>query len=334
LILLNIFFDDFLSTQQQCLHLFHKSQDKDGEHILACETKDFVEIGIKADVFYRITDAEKVLLIVGKDHVLPLVRETSIATLNSIIRNTSLQEVAQSKEVSAKSQKSQPQQEGQPKPLFFDKVHDEFISKLHDTFMERYGIEICNIRIESFKVMNVELSRNISQQALVTTQTETQLTNLASQTEIATAQQRRDADVARIKAEGEATKLTTETQAKNKATMETAKAEAESTLIQARAQAQALELKAEAESKAILVKAEAEAKRADMLQKTALGPQISMMQLYADMVKTSLKDVPKTIYLPADAAHNPFSFFNLQQGNQMDFGFLNTTNTDKKTFRT
>jgi regulator of protease activity HflC (stomatin/prohibitin superfamily) len=31
-----------------------------------CETKDFVEIGLKADVFYRIADPEKVLLIVGK----------------------------------------------------------------------------------------------------------------------------------------------------------------------------------------------------------------------------------------------------------------------------
>ena len=34
--------------------------------MLVCETKDFVEIGIKADVFYRIGDAAKVLLVVGK----------------------------------------------------------------------------------------------------------------------------------------------------------------------------------------------------------------------------------------------------------------------------
>lgn len=314
-------FQGFLSTQQQCLHLV---QPKDKERdLLTCETKDFVEIGIKADVFYRIANAEKVLLIVGKDNVMPLVRETSIATLNAIIRSTSLAEVAQSKEVTAKSEKNHVENvsgSAPSAPLFFDKVHDEFISKLHDSFIDRYGIEICNIRIESFKIINQELAANISKQALVTAQTETQLANLASQTEIATAQQRRDADLARIKAEGDAMKLKLETESKSKATMELARADAEATLTQAKAQSQALELKAEAEAKAILLKADAESKRADMLSKTALGSQISMFQLYADMVKGSMQGVEKVIYLPTDAANNPFSFMSLQQGGMQNFG--------------
>lgn len=97
--------------------------------------------------------------------------------------------------------------------MFFDKVHDEFISKLHDSFMEKYGIEITNIRIESFKIMNQELSNNISKQALVTAQVKysnvdwfltlrLKINLLIWQTEIATAQMKRDAEVNRIKAEG------------------------------------------------------------------------------------------------------------------------------------
>jgi len=274
-------------------------------------------IGIKADVFYRISDAEKVLLVVGDSNIITLVKETSIATLNSIVRSTSLAEVAQNKEIVAKSEVAHNQQQakiGGSNPLFFDKVHDEFISKLHDSFMDRYGIEICNIRIESFKILNQELQNNISKQALVTTQTETQLTNLASQTEIATAQQRRDAEVAKIKAEGDATKLKTETDAKNNATMETSRAEAESTLIQARAQAQALEMKAQAEAKAILLKAEADSKKADMLQKTQLGGQMTMFQLYSDMVKNSMGNVDKIIYIPPELGSNPYAFLNMQSG--------------------
>jgi len=309
-------FQGFLSTQQQCLHLVHDStsKKKDGLNLLICETKDFVEIGIKADVFYRIADAERVLLVVGDSNVTTLVKETSIATLNSIIRSTSLAEVAQNKEILAKSEKQHFQQSGRSNPLFFDKVHDEFISKLHDNFMERYGIEICNIRIESFKILNQELANNISKQALVTTQSQTQLTNLASQTEIATAQQRRDAEVARIKAEGEAIKLKTETDARNNATMETSRAEAEATLIQAKAQAQALELKAQAEAKAILLKGEAESKKADLLQKTTLGGQMTMFQIYSDMVKSSMNCVDKVIYLPPELASNPFLFNGIQGG--------------------
>eukprot|EP01117_Protostelium_nocturnum_P011094 TRINITY_DN4026_c0_g1_i1.p1 TRINITY_DN4026_c0_g1~~TRINITY_DN4026_c0_g1_i1.p1 ORF type:complete len:725 (+),score=259.13 TRINITY_DN4026_c0_g1_i1:386-2560(+) len=335
-------FHSFLSTQQQCLHLVHTAANNEDEQLedynerkkngpkkkadrpnaehLSCETKDFVEIGIKADVFYRISDAEKVLLVVGKDSVVPLVRETSIATLNAIIRSTSLAEVAQSKEVNATSERRFNKSEDRPPPgpsapMFFDKVHDEFISKLHDNFHDRYGIEITNIRIESFKIINAELAENISKQALVTTQTETQLANLASGTEIATAQQRRDADVARIKAEGASIALKTETDARNRQIMEVAKADAEAALIAAKAQAQALELKAEAEAKAIILKAEAESKKAQMLNSTPLGGQLTMFQMYANMVKESMAGVEKVIYLPADAANNPFSFMSLAQGN-------------------
>jgi len=306
-----------LSTQQQCLHLTHQNLsasakaarnksnapdvDVSTEDYLTCETKDFVEIAIKADVFYQIDDAEKVLLIVGKGNVSSLVRETAIACLNSIIRSTSLAEVAQSKEVNAKSQKKEGQQ-------FFDKVHDEFISKLHDSFNEHFGINISNIRIESFKLLNSDLSLNISKQALLTAQTESQLANLAGQTEIATAQQKRDAEVAKIRAEGDATKVRTEVDAKNRATMETAKAEADSTLIKARAEAQALEFRAEAEAKAIALKAEAEAKRSEMIAKTPIGSQLAMFQVYADMIKSSTAGVQKVVYMPVDNANNPLNF--------------------------
>ena len=51
-----------------------------------------------------------------------------------------------------------------------DMVHDEFISRLHDNFKKLYGIEIANIRVESFKIMNAELADNISKQAIITAQ--------------------------------------------------------------------------------------------------------------------------------------------------------------------
>jgi len=312
-------FDGFLSTQQQCAHLVDSKDKKDGKEkkILTCETKDFVEIGIKADVFYKIEDPEKVLLVVGKDNIAQLVKETAIATLNSIIRSTALREIAQNKEVTAQSQKKLENQAAgfaPSAPMFFDKVHDEFISKLHDTFLEHYGISVTNIRIESFHILNQELASSISKQAMTTAQTETQLANLASQTEIATAQQQRDADVARIKAEGEAVKLKTETDAKNRSVLEIAKAEADANVIRAKSEASAVELRAQAEAKSILLRGEAEAKRAELLANSPLGPQIQMYQMYADMVKNALGGVEKVIYMPVEMANNPLNFWAMQQG--------------------
>lgn len=49
-------------------------------------------------------------------------------------------------------------------------VHDEFIARLHDNFKKTYGLEIANIRVESFKIMNSELADNISKQAIITAQ--------------------------------------------------------------------------------------------------------------------------------------------------------------------
>jgi regulator of protease activity HflC (stomatin/prohibitin superfamily) len=82
-----------------------------------------------------------------------------------------------------------------------------------------------------------------------------------------------------------------------------------------------LELRAQAEAKAILLKGDAEAKRADMLQKTSLGGQISLFQLYSEMVKSSMSGVEKVIYLPTDSGNNPLGFMSMMQGGVPNLGF-------------
>merc|ERR1711959_235213 len=125
-------------------------------------------------------------------------------------------------------------------PFFFDRAHDEFMGRLHDDFLERYGIEISNIRVASCKIMDPELSASISKQALVTAQTENQLANLKGQTEIATAEQERQARVAQIAAEQEARALKVTTEAQNKAQLEKAEAGAKSQAFSANQAADAL----------------------------------------------------------------------------------------------
>lgn len=59
-------------------------------------------------------------------------------------------------------------------------------------------------------------------------------------------------------------------------------------------------MKAAAEAKAILLKADAEAKRAEMIQKTTLGGQLAIFNVYAEMVKASMQGVEKVVYLPSE----------------------------------
>jgi len=333
-------FVNFLSTRQQLTPLTDaapipraeaKNKQKEGEResagnngYLRCDTKDFVEIGIKAAVFYRIGDPEKALLTIGdSDAIEKLVKETSIATLQVIVRSTALNQVAQSKNIHAVSsddheqqqqQQHQSQSSNKPSaPLFFDMVHDEFISRLHDNFKKLYGIEIANIRVESFKIMNAELADNISKQAIITAQTENRLANLEGQRQIATAEMERDSAVTMIQAQAKAAQLATEVQARNTAAIADAQSKAQAAKIVASGEAESLLIKAEAEAKAIELKAAAEKKRAQDLGATALGSQLAILAVQSDMVTKSMSGVSKIIYLPSNAslAQTPLQLFGM-----------------------
>jgi len=282
---------------------------------------------LKACVFYKISDPEKGLLAVGDEKAIAkLIKDTSIATLQSIMRSSGLNQVAQSKHVHAKvAEVEAPETETPSAPLFFDKVHDEFIFHLHDTFYKMYGIEIANIRIESFKIMNNALADNISQQAIITAQTETKLANLEGQREIATAEMEREAEVTRIKTQAAAKQLAMEAETRNNTIVAEAKAKAASAKIVAQGEADSLLIKAEAEAKAIELKAAAERKRAEELSATALGEKLALLNVQAQMVTQSMQGVQKVIYLPSNAslAQTPLQLFgnvNTQSFEESAFG--------------
>jgi len=305
------YFDSFLSTQQVALRLIDPT---DGDDFFVAETKDFVKVGICADVFYSITDASKTVVKVGKEGVKELVMETAVGVLTNIIRSTALNEIAQSQAKDCSSIKAaedsaaDASKNGRPSaPMFFDRAHDEFISRLNDDFVDRFGIEIANIRFASCKIMDKELSASISKQAIVTAQTENQVANLKGQTEIATAEQTREARVAQIAAEQEARALKVQTESQNKAKLEKAEAEAKSKAVyvaqqnealitKARAEAEAIKLKAEAEAEGIRIRARAEAERAELLGNTPLGAQLALLQLWAGTVEKSNEGIEKVVY--------------------------------------
>jgi len=329
------YFDSFLSTQQIAMRLADASG---GEDLIVAETKDFVKVGICADIFYSIADAAKTIMRVGKDGVQTLVMETAIGTLTNIIRSTALNEIAQSQSAAADAPSMKKTEEeikaaqatGQPSaPFLFDRAHDEFLARLHDDFLDRYGIEISNIRVASCKIMDKELSASISKQALVTAQTENQLANLKGQTEIATKEQERQARVAQIGAEQEARALQVSTESQNKAQLEKAEAqakakafivnqEADALIAKARAEAEAIRLRAEAEAEGIRTKAKAEAERAELLSKTPLGSQLALLELWAGTVEKSNEGISKVVYCDpsvqlAAGGGNPLNLLGLGQ---------------------
>jgi regulator of protease activity HflC (stomatin/prohibitin superfamily) len=308
-----------------------------------CETKDLVKVGLRADVFYSIEDPEKCINKIDTDELEDLVRETAVATLTNIIRSTALNEIAQSKQVSAGGVAggltvlpSAPGESGEQGPAksmsaFFEKAHDEFLDKLHDDFMFRYGVDIANIRIESFKIMDTELSDQISKHALTTAQIENEMANLEGNSLISTTRERTAAAVKNISSVAEAQSRKVITDAENERKIQAAQAEAEASKIRARAkaeaeaesiltkakaEAEAIRLKAAAEAEAIRLKAAAEAERAELLSKTNLGMQEALLRIYSDIVIESNRGVEKVIYMdPSVNRDSPFAIGSLQNLN-------------------
>lgn len=273
--------------------------------------------------------------------------ETAISTLTNIVRSTCLKEIAQS-EVSSFDSGKQDVEEirnaqalGASAPLFFDKAHDEFLKRLENDFKARFGIHISNVRIESFKIMDNELSGFISRQAISTAETENRLSNLKGQTEIATVEKERDARVQQIQAEQEARALKINTESQNKAQLDKAKANAEAltfktdqenkALIEkAKADAEAVRLKANAEAEAIRTKAKAEAERAQLLSQTPLGAQLALLSVWSETVEKSNEGVSKVVYCDPSvqmaAGGNPLGLMGLGSL-QTDLNRLSTLGT-------
>eukprot|EP01112_Ceratiomyxa_fruticulosa_P011686 TRINITY_DN3196_c0_g1_i2.p1 TRINITY_DN3196_c0_g1~~TRINITY_DN3196_c0_g1_i2.p1 ORF type:complete len:671 (-),score=99.89 TRINITY_DN3196_c0_g1_i2:125-2137(-) len=309
--------------------------DSDSKNpLLKFYTKDFVEVGIKASVYYKVLDSYQTYRLAGTlGTTSSLIAKHCISTLQNIMRSTPLRQVVQNKAHSISSES----------PVFFNNVHDLFMSNQNDTLKKTLGVEVAHLCIYYFQIMDQELSNNLSKNAIVTAESETKLANMEGQNKIATSEMERDAIVNRIKNQSHAFRLGVETEAKNKAILLDAQTKAEAKKITARGkaqsveiisnarsnaqaeavrriaegQAQALLLKAEAESKAIQIRAAAEKKRAQDLSDNELSKKLSFMQVQSEMMDSVLSNIPKVIYLSSET--------NLIQST-LQF-FTNTTNS-------
>ena len=324
--------NQFQTGQQQRQQQYYQDPNSD---LTICETKDLVKVGLRADVFYSINDPEKCIRKIDTDELEDLVRETAVATLTNIVRSTTLNEIAQSKNVSAKAGEGPPagvtvlsppttggdESEAPPPPtaptaVFFEKVHDEFLAMLNEDFNERYGVDIANIRIESFKIMDEELAEQISKHALTTAQIENEMANLEGTSLISTTRERTAAEVKDISAKAQAAALKTEADAKNQREVDAAEAHAKALKIaaqaKAEAEAEAILTKAKAQAEAIRLKADAEAQRAELLSNTSLGTKEALLSMYSQMVVESNKGVEKVVYLdPSVNRDSPFALGSL-----------------------
>merc|ERR1712173_44816 len=270
-------FGNIMSTQMQILEL------PLGVH----ETSDYVALAIKAAVFYRIVEPEKTLVRI--QNVRQQISETAVATLAGIIRASSLSDLGtRSSKVAYNHQEEDNDEKGggggdgynpemnedfEHQRPFFQHVHDEFIQQLHDHVLDEWGVEIQNIRIESLKINDPILQKNISNNAIDVSRQHNKYIMLQKQQEIMM-----------VEANTAAAKLQIETSARTSSIRLRAQANADSKIIQAKAQKDAIEMKGKGESE-----------YSRLLESTKLGNKLSLMKVQ----KEALSGLKQVCYIPA-----------------------------------
>eukprot|EP01004_Peranema_trichophorum_P002824 NODE_1852_length_1783_cov_50.875904_g1571_i0.p1 GENE.NODE_1852_length_1783_cov_50.875904_g1571_i0~~NODE_1852_length_1783_cov_50.875904_g1571_i0.p1 ORF type:complete len:527 (+),score=113.36 NODE_1852_length_1783_cov_50.875904_g1571_i0:222-1583(+) len=294
-------FGGFLSLQQDVIALPEKPYDN-------C---DYVPLIIKADVFYEIADPRLTIRRISgnRDAIRKYIMESAVATLASIIRGSSLADIAQSADPSY-SNKQPVNEEGLAGQSFQSTVHDQFMSVLATYFKDEFGIQLNNIRIESLALQDSSMRQQLAGQAATSVQNQSALKNVENKRKLQEAEILMDIakktgevkavkDSEQIAVEVDGSNLLRKAKAEAEAKTIAAKAAADAAFIQAEAEARSITVvgKAKAESEALMIRmrGEAEASSAEMLDRTQLGPRLALAQVQAE----SLKNIEKIMYLPS-----------------------------------
>lgn len=237
------------------------------------ESKDYVQIAVKAAIYYQVANPAKALVTVQDIH--REIKELGVATLQQIIRSSTLVDIAGTSQItySSESKKGMVQNEGGTD--FYEKIHDRFMLQLHDAILEQWGIDINNIRIESLRIHDKQLAQSISSQAVQVSQLEAQHMMLEKQSVIK------------------------KVEAHNKAMQQKIAVEAETDVIKQRAEADAAAIvsKAKAQREAKILIGEGEAEYSSLVQKTGLGAELAKMQIQAQAIQ-GLNQVAYVPHLP------------------------------------
>jgi len=238
------------------------------------ESKDYVQIAVKAAIYYQVADPAKALVTVQDIH--REIKELGIATLQQIIRSSTLVDIAGTSQVSYSNEAKAEMVQNEGGSDFYEKIHDRFMLQLHDVILEQWGIDINNIRIESLRIHDKTLAQSIANQAVQVSKLEAQHMMLAKQSEIK------------------------KVQANNDAMQQKIAVEAETGIIRRRAEADAAAIvsKAKAQREAKILIGEGEAEYSNLVQKTGLGAELARMQIQAEAIK-GLNQIAYVPHLPA-----------------------------------
>jgi len=233
-------FDGFISTSLQTL-LFPSEETKkqmgkdnpdatpDELNMKIFQTRDSLRVGVVLVVAFKILDPEVCITKLGKEGILPHVENIAFADMGKSIQLNTLQEVL----YSAQNKPNSQTMSSEAVPSMQDIVRKHLAHDLED-----YGIELVRLNIETIKVLDEDIAKQLAGQSVTSAEFTTKQATLVKEYDIKTTEARLRAETENIAVVQRNQAVVTHAQAK----LDAAKIDAEALLIDAKAKGQAREL--------------------------------------------------------------------------------------------
>jgi regulator of protease activity HflC (stomatin/prohibitin superfamily) len=292
-------------------------------------TSDSLKLGVLLVVAYRIADPERALAILSNEEkILEHIENLARTDMGRAVKSCSSQQFLVSFQNQIKKADIEiKQSESNPFiPPPFMGVQDDVRHKLGEELKE-YGIELVRFNIESYKIMDEGIAKEMEKQSLNTAKTNAKEGTLEANYRIGKREAEQAAEILRIQTVQQNQVITSTATAQLEAAKQqsekeilAATAQAEAGLRNATAKAQGDLRKAEAEAKGIIIKAEADKKANEMRGEVFRNnPQL----FEYEMTKINVEAFQKsnaTFLLPVEMvpyitslAGNPYTLFKTAQ---------------------
>lgn len=301
-------FKGTLSTLKQPIRL-HPSSG-----YLECRTSEMVQLDLRANLYYRIPDAqaaEVALTKIGKDQETILSRLNNSATtiITNIIRSINFQGMLKDVEDEGASHKNDSPISG----TMVNDIRDAVLTQLHHE-MKDTGVIIEDLKMTEFKIHDPKLRSQIEKFFTTKSAQERELETLALTRKIEVESAQRTTQLREIEAQAKYMETVKKSEAAAKAALaqhETALQRVEIEEKTAEVEARTMKLRAQAEADAMLIKAEAQAQqgkkqveveraRAEIFQDNPLMFQFEAIKVGAEETAKAFGNVEKVVYMPTD----------------------------------
>jgi len=233
-------FDGFVSTSlQTCLfpseetkqqtHKENPSAPPDDINLKAFQTRDSLRLGVVLVVAFIINQPNVAITKLGKKGIHPHIENIAFADMGKAIQQSTLQEVLF-------FYNNKPEKE-EPVDVHVN-MQDQVKSKLAKD-LDEYGIELVRLNIETIKVLDRDIAKQLAGQSVTSAEYTTKQATLAKEYEIKTTEARLKAETENIAVQQLNKAIISQAQAK----LEASRLEAESLIIAAEANKKAESLK-------------------------------------------------------------------------------------------